>query len=127
MHSFAFSHPFVPPDLCLLTVLYHVVSTQEQYRSVSGGVVERSRQLAHLTDELESVKQELEERGTSMTDGTPLVNIRKALNRIKQEVQGMDVRIGVVEHTLLQYRLRDKEALQQEANVQFTTNSIGLY
>ncbi|XP_043199829.1 intraflagellar transport protein 57 homolog [Amphibalanus amphitrite] len=102
-------------------------STQEQYRSVSGGVVERSRQLAQLTDELESVKQELEERGTSMTDGTPLVNIRKALNRIKQEVQGMDVRIGVVEHTLLQYRLRDKEALQQEANVQFTANSIGLY
>ncbi|XP_037086351.1 intraflagellar transport protein 57 homolog [Pollicipes pollicipes] len=102
-------------------------STQEQYKTVNVGVVERSRQLAQLTDELDSVKQELEERGTSMTDGTPLVNIRKALNRIKQEVQGMDVRIGVVEHTLLQFRLRDKEALQQEANVQFTTNSIGLY
>ena len=102
-------------------------STQEEHKSVSGGVVERSRQLAQLTDELESVKQELEERGTSMTDGTPLVNIRKALNRVRQEVQGMDVRIGVVEHTLLQYRLRDKEALQQEANVQYTANSIGMY
>ena len=102
-------------------------SSQEEYKSVSGGVVDRSRQLAQLTDELESVKQELEERGTSMTDGTPRVNIRKALNRVKQEVQGMDVRIGVVEHTLLQYRLRDKEALQQEANVQFTSNSIGMY
>ena len=40
--------------------------------------------------------------GSSMTDGSPLVNIRKSLARVKAEVTAMDVRMGVVEHTLLQ-------------------------
>ena len=54
---------------------------------VSGGVTERSRLLSQIADELESVKAEMEERGSSMTDGAPLVNIRKTLGRMKQEVK----------------------------------------
>ena len=65
-------------------------------------MTDRSRQLADTADDLEAVKAEMEERGSSMTDGTPLVNIRKSLARMKQEVVTMDVRIGVVQHTLLQ-------------------------
>lgn len=42
----------------------------EQCREVSGGVKERSRILARVTEELESVKQEMDERGSSMTDGS---------------------------------------------------------
>ncbi len=53
---------------------------------VSGGVTERSRLLSQIADELESVKAEMEDRGSSMTDGSPLVNIRKTLARMKQEV-----------------------------------------
>ena len=55
------------------------------YFQVSGGVTERSNTLAQIADELESVKSEMEERGSSMTDGTPLVNIRKTLSRCKQQ------------------------------------------
>ena len=54
---------------------------------MSGGVTERSRLLSQIADELESVKAEMEERGSSMTDGAPLVNIRKTLGRMKQEVR----------------------------------------
>ena len=43
-----------------------------------------------------------------MTDGSPLVNIRKNLARVRQELLGMDVRIGVLEHTVMQARLRDR-------------------
>lgn len=91
----------------------------EQYREVSGGVTERSRILAQVTEELESVKQEMDERGSSMTDGTPLVNIKKAISQIKSEITGMDVRVGVLEHSLLQARLRDKNLLQQDMNAPF--------
>ena len=65
-----------------------------------------SRQLADIADDLEAVKAEMDERGSSMTDGTPLVNIRKSLARMKQEVVTMDVRVGVVQHTLLQAKLK---------------------
>ena len=90
---------------------------------MSGGVTERSRVLAQvgilegfqrtnliikITDDIETIKSEMEERGSSMTDGSPLVNIRKNLARVKQEILGMDVRIGVLEHTVMQARLRDR-------------------
>ena len=57
----------------------------------------------------------MDERGSSMTDGTPLVNIRKTLVRMKQEVVTMDVRIGVVQHTLVQAKLKDKSLMQRDA------------
>ena len=98
-----------------------VEQNKEQYKQVSGGVTDRSRVLAQITDEIESLKSEMEERGSSMTDGSPLVNIRYTavmgimklsqtvcLSRMRQEILGMDVRIGVLEHTLMQSRLRDK-------------------
>ena len=49
-----------------------------------------------------------------MTDGSPLVNIRKSLARVKAEITAMDVRIGVVEHTLLQARLKDRTNMQRD-------------
>lgn len=43
---------------------------KDTYKSISGGVAERNRQLSILTDRLETVKQQMEERGSSMTDGS---------------------------------------------------------
>ena len=42
--------------------------------------------MAQITDEIETLKTEMEERGSSMTDGSPLVNIRKSLSRVRQVV-----------------------------------------
>jgi len=91
-----------------------MAQAKEQYKQVSGGVTERSRLLAQLTDTLESVKSEMEERGSSMTDGSPLVSIRKSLARVKAEIVGMDVRVGVLEHSLLQARLKDRHHMQRD-------------
>ncbi|GLV33098.1 Intraflagellar transport 57 [Carabus blaptoides fortunei] len=87
---------------------------QDNYKNISGGVTERTRELAKLSDQLESVKQQMEERGSSMTDGTPLVNIRKGMTRIKAEITEMDVRIGVLESMLLQSRLREAKLLEED-------------
>jgi Intra-flagellar transport protein 57. len=43
---------------------------KEEYQGISGGVVERTRKLATLTDKLEVIKREMDERGSSMTDGS---------------------------------------------------------
>ncbi|KAF3857744.1 hypothetical protein F7725_010945 [Dissostichus mawsoni] len=57
--------------------------------------------LSQISEELEKVKQEMEEKGSSMSDGAPVVKIKQSLTKLKQEIIQMDVRIGVVEHTLL--------------------------
>jgi estrogen-related receptor beta like 1 len=47
----------------------HLAETREKYKEASGGITERSKRLAELTDELEHIKQQMEERGVSLTDG----------------------------------------------------------
>lgn len=87
---------------------------KERYQQASGGVTERTRVLAEISEELEKVKQEMEEKGSSMSDGAPLVKIKQGLTKLKQENLQMDVRIGVVEHTLLQAKLKEKSNMTRD-------------
>lgn len=43
-----------------------------------------------------------------MTDASPLVQIKKALHKIKNEIKLMELRIGVVGHTLTRAKMRSK-------------------
>lgn len=85
----------------------------------------------------------MEEKGSSMTDGgktdhpsvsrselgvcvtaadrvcvcvcaAPVVKIRQSLTKLRQEIVQMDVRIGVVEHTLLQAKLKEKSNMTRD-------------
>lgn len=56
-----------------------------------------------------------DERGGSINDPTPLVNIKAAIKRLNEEMHDMEVRIGVVSHTLLQLSLKNKRQLQSQA------------
>lgn len=89
---------------------------QENYRDVSGGVTERTRTFNKLTEELDQVKREMEERGSSMTDGTPLINIKKSIGRMRGEISEMNVRIGLLEYSLMCARIRDRTQLQEDIN-----------
>lgn len=96
---------------------------KEQYRDVSGGVTERTRVFNKLSEELEQVKKEMDERGSSMTDGTPLVSIKKTITKMKNEISEMNVRIGVLEYSLMCARIRDRAQLQEDMN---NTSSIAI-
>ena len=43
-----------------------------------------------------------------MTDTSPLVKIKKAIHSIRQEIQAMEIRLGVVSNTLLQSKIKEK-------------------
>ncbi|XP_029380813.1 intraflagellar transport protein 57 homolog [Echeneis naucrates] len=87
---------------------------RERYQQASGGVMERTRVLAEISEELDKVKQEMEEKGSSMSDGAPVVRIKQSLTKLKQEIVQMDVRIGVVQHTLLQAKLKEKSNMTRD-------------
>ncbi|CAI8051185.1 Intraflagellar transport protein 57 homolog [Geodia barretti] len=93
---------------------------RERYRNSSSSVNDLARELAQVTEALDRVKGEMEERGSNMIDAGPLVRIKQALTRLKTECTQMDVRIGVVEHTLLQAKLRTKSAIQRQMNETLT-------
>lgn len=74
----------------------HLAEVKEKYSQGSGGVTSLSRELAQISEELEAVKAEMDQRGTSMTDAAPLVKIKQALTKLKTESTQMEIRIGVV-------------------------------
>ncbi len=43
-----------------------------------------------------------------------MVKIKQSLTKLKQEIVQMDVRIGVVEHTLLQAKLKEKSNMTRD-------------
>ena len=58
----------------------------------------------------------MDERGSSISDGQPLVKIKQALNGLKSEITEMDLRAGVVQHTLLLSKVNTKSAMVQDMN-----------
>ena len=46
----------------------------------------------------------------------PLVKIKQAIQRLKQEVQQMDIRTGVVEHILIQAKLKERTSQKAAPN-----------
>ncbi|XP_065888739.1 intraflagellar transport protein 57 homolog [Dysidea avara] len=93
-----------------------LAAAKERYQQGSSSVNDLSRELAQLTEELETVKAQMDERGTSMTDSGPLVRIKQAMTKLKNECTQMELRIGVVEHTLLMATLKHKDNMQMEMN-----------
>ncbi|XP_035795475.1 intraflagellar transport protein 57 homolog [Anopheles albimanus] len=80
-----------------------------QLKQLEQAKANNEHELTKITNELENVKIQMEQRGNSMTDGSPLINIKKAIFRIKEEICDMDIKIGVMEHSL------NTEILRQSA------------
>ena len=47
-----------------------------------------------------------------MTDTAPLNNIKKAISGVKNDLKGLDLRIGVVSNMLLQAKLKERSKLE---------------
>jgi hypothetical protein len=43
-----------------------------------------------------------------MTDNSPVAKIKESLIKIMAEIKSMDVRMGVLSHTILQYKTKEK-------------------
>ena len=73
---------------------------QENYNTCSTTVNNLSTKLNQITEDLERVKHDIEDREAQMSDSKPLVNIKKALTELKAETKTMELRIGVLQHTV---------------------------
>ena len=58
-----------------------------------------------ISEQLEALKSQSDERGESMTDTGPLVRLKDAMKKIKKESREMDLRLGTVSHNLLHIKM----------------------
>jgi estrogen-related receptor beta like 1 len=84
----------------LLHFLYKVRDdykiVENKYRQSSDTTHNMKRDLEKLDDLFASITREMNERGRSMSDMTPLLNLKAAMDNIKLEIKNFNVRIGVL-------------------------------
>lgn len=58
----------------------------------------------------------------------PLVKIKQALTKLRQETIQMDIQIGVMEHTLLQSKLKEKSNMTRDMHATMIPEAtVGAY
>ena len=61
-----------------------------------------------VSEKLELIQSKTNEHSGSMTDSSPVVKIKDAYKIMLSEIKAMDVRMGVLSHTILQYKSKEK-------------------
>lgn len=67
-----------------------------------------TNELQALKDETDDVKRRMDKAAVQMTDTSGLVRLKKAMSKVQKEIAGMDVRVGVMQSSLLQQRITQK-------------------
>lgn len=57
------------------------------------------------------------EHSGSMTDSSPVVKIKESLMKLQKELKSMDVRLGVLNHTVLQYKTKERNQDKRVRNI----------
>ncbi|VDK64555.1 unnamed protein product [Onchocerca ochengi] len=87
-----------------------ITEVKDKYREISGGISERTQKLQHVSDELEQIKQQIEEKSLRNSDGAPMLRLKQALQKMESEILTMNVQISVIEQSLLQSQLNNRAA-----------------
>jgi len=90
---------------------------EQKFEHSNQGVSKGQDTLNALNVQIETVKRQMEDRGTSMTDGTPLVRLKQALQRLESEINEMTLQNAVLEHQLTQMRMHKKSTLARDVNL----------
>ena len=80
------------------------VTTRYQQLNESAG--NKQSELARIEERLESVSELLDQQGRSVTDSTPLIQLKEGLKAIKHEGKEMEMRAAVLSRSLFQAGLR---------------------
>ncbi|KAL3997894.1 Intra-flagellar transport protein 57 family protein [Acanthocheilonema viteae] len=83
---------------------------KKKYKEISGGITERTQKLQHVSDELEQIKQQIDERSFRNSDEAPLLRLKQALQKMESDILTMNVQISVIEQSLLQSQLKNRTA-----------------
>lgn len=84
-------------------------SQQQQLKQIQSEVVDFEKQFDRLNHEYETTKIQMEQRGQTMSDGSPFINLKKAIARVKEEIIQMNLEISVMQHSI------DRDIIRENA------------
>lgn len=75
---------------------------------MSKNVQDLEGELMEVNEKLTKASEKIDDTGKSFSDNTPLVNIKKSITTVKNDIKSIDIRIGVVSNALLQLKLKER-------------------
>jgi estrogen-related receptor beta like 1 len=75
---------------------------------MSKNVQDLEGELMDVNEKLTKASEKIDDTGKSFSDNTPLVNIKKSITTVKNDIKSIDIRIGVVSNALLQLKLKER-------------------
>ena len=106
--------PLSITSLLIALILHQLQQAKEQLEQLEeehSELTENTKLLADdlecISDELDQMKKKMESKSSIVTDATPLVDIRAAIQRLRKENKEMDIRIGVLDYELIQARMAE--------------------
>jgi len=79
-----------------------VMKLAQQIESLQDEVDDRQEELSKINERKEQLQNNLDDRTKDASDTGPLQKIKETMDQLKFEIRQMDLRIGVVMHTLMQ-------------------------
>lgn len=77
---------------------------------------EYEKQMDKTVHAYKTVKDQMDQRGTSMSDGSQLINLKKAIAKIKDEIVQMNLEISVMQHGIDQDIIKQNTMFSQIKN-----------
>ncbi|KAM3721332.1 Intraflagellar transport protein [Dirofilaria immitis] len=85
-----------------------MIDIKEKWKEINSSILERTQKLQHISDELEQIKQQIDEKNLQNNDGVPMLRLKQALQKMESEIMTMNVQISVIEQSLLQSQLKNR-------------------
>lgn len=80
-----------------------------RYNELNTIVKEYTEKYKEITEKTDAITGTISEHSQNVTDNTPLVKIKNSITKMREEIIKMDLRIGVLSHTVLQHKFREKK------------------
>lgn len=94
-----------------------LATVQTQYTELAEVVMNLQIEHKAIVEELDLVKADMEERSSTVTDTAPIVKMKDAFKKLRSDTRQLEVRIGVVSHTLMQAKLRQRPQEDRKGGV----------
>mmetsp|Transcript_137967 Transcript_137967/g.195244 ORF Transcript_137967/g.195244 Transcript_137967/m.195244 type:complete len:151 (+) Transcript_137967:48-500(+) len=85
-----------------------------RYNELNNIVKEYREKYKEITDKYESVTAKITDQGNEVTKSSPVAHIKKAIENLKTEMKNMDLRIGVLSHTVMQHKFKERKGDQTD-------------
>lgn len=79
----------------------------------SQSVQQLTMELNQVSEVLDQTKHDIEDREAKISDTTPLMQVKEAVTKVQAEINQMALRIGVLQHGVLHYIMKQTKASRQ--------------